>query len=119
MKRIAALLLAWTLSASAETTSPPIESVIVTAPAQRPEKALDDFIIAHAAPTPAIGKIARWKTGICPLTIGLPAKFDTFVTQRLIRTAMLAGAPLDKAEPCRPNLLVLATPQPQVLVDFV
>ena len=30
-----------------------------------------------------------------------------------------AGAPLDKDEPCRPNVAVLATPEPQKLLDFV
>jgi hypothetical protein len=66
-----------------------------------------------------LNKIARWKTGICPLTIGLPDKLGTFVNQRIIRAAMLTGAPLDSHEPCRPNLLVLATDQPQALLDFV
>jgi hypothetical protein len=99
--------------------SAPVESIIVTAPAQRPETALNDFIVNHAAPTPLLGKIARWKTGICPVTIGLPDKFSLFITQRIIRVAMLAGAPLDSREPCRPNIAVLATPQPQALLDFV
>ncbi|HEY4076602.1 MAG TPA: hypothetical protein VGM26_06675 [Rhizomicrobium sp.] len=110
-----------TLSALAQTAppSPPVESVIVTAPAQRPEDALNQFIISHAAPTPALGKIGRWKTGICPVTLGLPDKFNLFVTQRIIRVAMLAGTPLDTNEPCRPNVLVLATPEPQALLDFV
>lgn len=120
MKRAILLALALVLPAAAQTpASPPVESVIVTAPAQRPEDALNQFIISHAAPTPALGKIARWKTGICPLTLGLPDKFNLFVTQRIIKVAMLAGAPLDSHEPCRPNVLVLATPKPQALLDFV
>jgi hypothetical protein len=99
--------------------SPAIENVIVTAPALRTEKALDSFIIAHAAQTSLVGKIARWKAGICPVTIGLPDKFNLYITQRVIKLAMAAGAPLSRDEPCRPNLLVLATPQPQALLDFV
>ncbi len=99
--------------------SPAVENVIVTAPRQRPEKALDTFIIAHAAPSPALDKIARWHTGICPLTLGLPAKLNRYVTERIVRVAMTAGAPLDTREPCRPNILVLATAQPQELLDFV
>jgi hypothetical protein len=114
--------LTFAVAVSAQPAAPPspaVESVIVTAPAQRPEDALNQFIISHAAPTPALGKIARWKTGICPLTIGLPGKFDLFVTQRIIRVAMLAGTPLDSHEPCRPNVLVLATDKPQALLDFI
>jgi hypothetical protein len=96
-----------------------VDNVIVTAPRLRPEKALDNFIIAHAKPTAAVEKIARWRTGICPLTIGLPGKLNRYVTERIVRVAMTAGAPLDSNEPCRPNIIVLATPQPQALLDFV
>ena len=99
--------------------SPAVENVIVTAPALRTEKALDNFIIAHATRSPFLGKISRWKTGICPLTIGLPDRFGLYITQRLIKVAMAAGAPLSKDEPCRPNVLVLATPEPQKLLDFI
>src|ERR1700754_1507987 len=96
-----------------------VGSVIVTAPKQRPEKALADFIISHTAPSPLLGKIARWKTGICPLTIGLPERFNFYVNQRILRVAVTAGAPLSSSEPCRPNVLVLATPEPQKLLDFI
>jgi len=100
-------------------SSTAVENVIVTAPALRTEKALDNFIIAHATRSPFLGKISRWKTGICPLTIGLPDRFGLYITQRLIKVAMAAGAPLSKDEPCRPNVLVLATPEPQKLLDFI
>ena len=76
-------------------------------------------LLPIAEPSPLLGKIARWKTGICPLTIGLSARFNLFITQRIIRVAMMAGTPLDSREPCRPNVLILATPQPQALLDFV
>ena len=99
--------------------SAPVENVIVTEPRFRSEKALDNFIIGHAKPSPFQGKIARWKTGICPVTLGLPDKFALYVTQRIIRVAMAAGAPLDAHEPCRPNVAVLATPEPQKLLDFI
>jgi hypothetical protein len=122
---LASLASAWVLAsdASAEEAPQPqsaaVENVIVTAPALRSEKALDNFIIGHAAASPLLGKIARWKTGICPVTIGLPDKFNLFVTQRIIRVAMAADAPLDAHEPCRPNVAVLATPEPQKLLDFI
>jgi hypothetical protein len=119
---VAGVMLLAASAAFAQTAAPPspaIENVIVTAPKQRPEKALDDFIITHAAPTPLLGKIARWKAPICPITIGLPPKFNLFITQRIIKVAMLAGVPLDSGETCHPNIAVLATPKPQELLDFV
>lgn len=127
MKKVIGLLALLTpvlvFTATAQEASPPagpaVENVIVTAPRQRPEKALDNFIIAHAAPSPALGKISRWHVGICPLTLGLSAKLNRYVTERIVRVAMTAGARLDSREPCRPNILVIATPQPQELLDFV
>jgi hypothetical protein len=120
---VLAQVLAFALAASAQEQAPPqtpaTESVIVTAPKLRPEKALDNFIISHAAPSPLLNKIARWKTGVCPITLGLTPKLNLYVTQRIIRVAMMAGAPLDSKEPCRPNVSVLATPQPQELLDLL
>ena len=96
-----------------------VENVIVTEPRLRSEKALNNFVIAHVAATPFLGKIARWKTGICPITVGLPPEVDLYISQRILRVALAAGAPLAKSEPCRPNIVVLATPEPQKLLDFV
>jgi hypothetical protein len=113
------VLPAWAQGTPAPTALP-VENVIVTAPALRTERALNNFIIAHAAATPALGKIARWKSGICPLTVGLPDRFDQYISQRILRFAAMAGAPLAPDDrPCRPNILVLATPEPQALLDFV
>ena len=39
--------------------------------------------------------------------------------KRIVRVAMTAGAPLDSSQPCRPNIVVLATPEPQKLLDFI
>jgi len=96
----------------------PVENVIVTEPRFRSERALDNFIIGHAAPSPFLGKIARWKTGICPMTVGLPEKFSVYITERIITLAMAAGAPLEKGL-CRPNIVVVATTEPQKFLDFV
>ena len=116
--------LAFSLSASAQEQTAPasgmtVESVIVTAPKDRPEKQLDDFIIAHAAPSPYLRKIARWKNGICPLTVGLSPELNMYVNQRILRVAVAVGAPLDSKEPCHPNIIVAATPQPQAVLDMV
>lgn len=104
---------------AATTPENAVENVIVTAPRLRSEKALNNFVITHAAATPFLGKIARWKTGICPITVGLPPELDLYISQRILRVALAAGAPLAVSEPCRPNIAVLATPEPQKLLDFV
>jgi len=104
---------------AATTPENTVENVIVTEPRLRSEKALNNFIITHAAATPLLDKIARWKTGICPITIGLPPKLALYVNQRILRVAMAAGAPLAHGETCRPNIAVLATAEPQKVLDFV
>lgn len=96
-----------------------VENVIVTAPRLRPEKALDNFIIAHAKASGPDRRIARWRDGICPVTVGMPAQFNQYVSQRIIRVAMTAGAPLAADEPCRSNVVVIATPEPQALLDTI
>jgi len=124
---LSASVLAFSLTASAQQEAKPaeaapgigVENVIVTAPALRTEKALDNFIIAHSKPTQWLGKIARWKNGICPLAVGLSPKMNLYISQRIIRVAMMTGAPLDKGETCRPNILVIATDQPQTFLDFM
>ena len=90
-------------AAPAEPSGMAVESVIITAPKQRPEHQLNSFIIAHAAASPLLGKIARWQAGICPVTVGLSPKLNLYVTQRIIRVAMMAHAPLSSDEPCRPK----------------
>ena len=129
MKRFSILLaiMVSALSASAQEQQEPVavtpenavENVIVTEPRLRTEHALNNFIFAHAAPTALLGKIARWKAGVCPITVGLPDQVNFYVNQRILRVAMAAGVPLARAEPCRPNIAVLATPEPEKLLDFV
>src|SRR5436190_22407866 len=104
---------------AAATPENAVENVIVTAPRLRSERALNNFVTTHAAATPFLGKIARWKTGICPITVGLPPKLNVYISQRILRVALAAGAPLATSEPCRPNIAVLATPEPQKLLDLV
>ena len=61
-----------------------VENVIVTEPRLRSEHALNSFVIAHAAPTALLGKIARWKKGICPLTVGLSPRLNLYISQRIL-----------------------------------
>jgi hypothetical protein len=97
-----------------------VENVIVTAPRLRPEKALDNFIIAHAKavrsrpPHRAVARAAsvRWRSAC-------RTQFNQYVQQRIIRVAMTAGAPLATDEPCRTNVVVIATPEPQALLDTI
>ena len=92
--------------------SRPIEAKVV-------EEAATPFIHSHSVPGRVSGQIARWKTGICPLTRGLPPAYDSFITQRVRVVAQSVGAPVDEKTPCRPNIEIIFTTEPQQLLDEV
>jgi hypothetical protein len=96
-----------------------VESVVVTAPRMRTPEIIDHFVMAHATRAPALGKLTRWKLGICPQTTGLPPAFAKLVTDRVRQVAAMAGAPLADGPSCRVNIEIVFTREPQVLVDGV
>jgi hypothetical protein len=96
----------------------PPESITVTG-IKPTEKTISDFLLSHTAPTPVLGKIARWKKPICPLTTGLGAKYAPFVSQRIRQLAAQAGAPVNADKDCKPNIRVVFTTKPQELMDNI
>jgi hypothetical protein len=97
-----------------------IETVIVTAP-KDVDQAVHDFVHTYAKPTPLMGKMARWSKGapLCPNAVGLTPDFNSFIIARIRQVADMVGAPLQTKLPCKPNMVVLFTPQPQALLDVV
>jgi hypothetical protein len=98
--------------------SAPTESIIVTAPGTIPEQAAHDFVKSFTGVSPASGKIARWRMGVCPVVADLPPSGITLVGARVRQVAALAGAPVgDKS--CKPNTDIVFTLNPQVLLDGI
>lgn len=95
-----------------------LESITVIA--TRPSEAvIDHFIFSRAAPTRVTGKLARWKSGICPTTMGLGDKYAKYMTERIRNVAASVGAPVDSDASCKPNIEVIFTTAPQGLLDNV
>jgi hypothetical protein len=120
---LARLVLAWTGmgSVAAQTSAPqslPTEHVTVTAPAAVPEKQAHDFVKSYTAVSPASGKIARWRTGVCPVVTGLAKPALKFVRERVFQVAALVGAPVGDSA-CKPNIDIVFTLHPQVLLDGI
>jgi hypothetical protein len=116
------IVLVWTAFVSlagAQSQSIPTESVTVNAQKLAPEEKLHDFVQAYAAPAGVGGKMARWKDGICPIVAGLPQAHAKFVAERVRQVAGLAGAPVADAKSCKPNIDIVFTLKPQVLLDDV
>ena len=95
-----------------------LESVTVTA-TKPSSAAIESFIFSHATATRMTGKLARWKTGICPLTTGLGPKFATYMSQRIRDVAASVGAPVDKDPACKTNIRIIFTTTPQALLDTI
>ena len=98
-----------------------LETVIVTGRRlpTTPEGIAHDVIRSIAAPGLLLGTIARWREGICPRTDGLSSQtLNSYVTKRIREIAAQAGAPL-KDQPCKPNVEVMFTDDPQGMLDAV
>jgi hypothetical protein len=96
----------------------PPESITVTA--TRPsEETIAKFEETRAQPTYVLGRMARWTRPVCPVTIGLGDKFAKYITQRIKDVAAAVGAPVNRNPTCKPNVEVMFTLNPQILMDNV
>ena len=109
---VCAALLAAAGAAAAQPAPPPPR-----APTQ-PE-AIAQFVGNFVTPTHATGKMARWETGICPLTAGQQPAVTKFVTERVKQVAALVGAPVNSAPDCKPNIEIVFSRIPQDLLDNI
>ncbi len=102
--------------------NPPVETVIVTAPAwlgDHPQTVIHSFVRSYALAAPISDEIARWNRGICPATHGLTqADNNGYVTARIREIAHEIGAPV-QASLCRSNIDVIFTDKPQEFLDGV
>jgi hypothetical protein len=113
-----AALLASLSAAMAQTAAPALESVTVTA--TRPHRdAINHFLFSHATATRMTDKVARWTTPICPQTYGLGPKYAKYVTDRVRGIAANVGAPVSRDASCRPNIQIVFTTTPHVLLDNI
>lgn len=94
----------------------PVESVTVigTKPSETTIKA---FVEARSTKTRVVGQIAKWRRPICPITVGLGAKYATYITQRIRDVAKTVGAPIEASPSCKPNIEVVFTTVPQTFMD--
>jgi hypothetical protein len=113
---IIALLLLFPLTAASQPPATATERVTVTG-LKPSTKVIDDFIFAHTKPTRLLGKLARWRTPICPETRGLRPAYAKFVSQHIREVAAKIGAPVNDKKDCKPNINVMFTTAPQQLLD--
>lgn len=95
------------------------ETVVVTG--HRSEQDVDtivsQFVDQHAAPNRKTGQYMRDDIGpVCPVTLGLPDAFNTFVTARVVQVAASVGARTAKAGGCKPDIEIIFTQEPSAVV---
>ena len=109
---LSALLMVGGLQASAQTTT---ESVTV----EGSRRAYHEFSKTFSTPTQVSGKMARWERRACPIVVGQNEHYAAFITQHIKYVALAAGAPVNTAADCRPNIEIVFTTTPQALLDTV
>lgn len=110
------LLLAFTASAA---LAQPTERVTVTGTKEPPGLAAEHFVQRFTAISSLTGKTARWEDGICPVTVGLGARYAAFITARVRDVAREAGVPVDAHPGCKANIEIVFTTTPQKLADGI
>ncbi|HEX4271774.1 MAG TPA: hypothetical protein VHZ32_10320 [Rhizomicrobium sp.] len=96
----------------------PVESVTVLG-VKPSEATIKSFVDTRTAPTPFLGKMARWDVKICPQTSGLKDVYVNYITQRIRDIATAVGAPVNRDPACKPNIEVVFTTTPQALLDDI
>ena len=98
-------------------TLPP-ESITITA-TKPSDETIRSFVETRAQPTYVLGRMARWNREICPVTMGLAEKYAKYISQRIKDVAAAVGAPVNTNPGCRPNIEVMFTLNPQILMNNV
>ncbi|MBV9549500.1 MAG: hypothetical protein JO256_07490 [Alphaproteobacteria bacterium] len=94
------------------------ETIYSEADRQKDELLSRKFVTSLLAPSLNLeGQFSRWKQPLCPRVFGM-TPLTAYVVERRIRdVALTVGAPLDRADPCRPNVVIAVTPEPQAMLD--
>jgi hypothetical protein len=116
--RILLVFLFALLPSIAERTAAGAEPDTVVIEAGRARQQLEQQVHEYVAQALVPGddeSVARWLVPACPLVAGLTPARNTFITDRIVKVAAAAGVPI-APEGCSPNLLVIATVDPESLL---
>jgi hypothetical protein len=111
-------------AALAQTPKPPVtgepETVYSQAQRDRDDALSRRFIQSLLRPSHSVeGQFTRWKNPVCPHVIGLTPVSAYIVERRIRDVAEAIGAPLDRNDPCRPNVEIFVSPEPQATLDAI
>ena len=124
MRRFIVLLFTVALPgmALAQAPAPPDEPETIYSDAQRLKDELlsRKFVQSLLSPSYTLeGQFSRWKTPVCPHVVGMAPAAAVVVERRLREVAQQIGAPLNRKDPCLPNIEIFVTPEPQATLDDI
>ena len=96
------------------------ETVYSDAQREKDDATARRFVQSLLRPSHSLeGQFTRWKKPVCPHVIGM-TKAAAYVVERRIReVAEEAGVPLNRADPCLPNIEIFVSPEPQATLDAI
>jgi hypothetical protein len=111
-------------AALAQPAQPPISSTVETvysdAQRARDEDLSRRFVGSMLAPPATFeNQYAKWVRPVCVNVYGLSALSKYMVERRIREVATQVGAPVDRTDPCTPNVTIAVTSDPQASLDSV
>lgn len=97
-------------------TAATLDTVTIQARRSREIKRQITKFVSGGVVTQLNDSLQRWNQPICPLVAGLPGKSAEFIRARMSQVARDSHAPFG-SEHCKPNLVVVATDDPDPLVE--
>jgi len=100
-----ASLFAFLPAAALAQTAAPQDDIVVRDRREQDRKAVERYVATISVRSD--GQLARFHQPVCPVVIGLPRPYSTIIEQRVLATAVAAGAPVAKRAKCSPNFIVV------------
>jgi hypothetical protein len=121
---LAAALLLSTAPAMAQTRPPLVtqefETIYSDTQRDRDEAISRRFVQGLLAPSVSFeDQYAKWKNPVCPNVYGMSASSKYVLERRIRSVAQEIGAPINRNDPCTPNITVIVTPDPQASLDSI
>jgi hypothetical protein len=62
---------------------------------------------------------AKWTRPVCPHVVGMAGTSKYLLERRIRDVAQQVGAPVDRNDPCTPNVTIFVTPEPQTMLNSI
>ena len=100
--------------------TPGVESVYSDAQRAADQDLSRRFVEGVLAPGYSFeNQYAKWTRPVCPNVVGMSAMSKYLLERRIREVAQEVGAPVDRSDPCTPNVTIFVTPEPQTMLNSI